>query len=105
MRVFHARMILSGSDVSLEGDPVSGFDQKDIVRVRREEGAPVSTESEISDWVRVRAALLPDEKERRPGKIFPPQNRVAAQGAEAEVGIDERDWLRWAESMHIFRVQ
>src|SRR6476620_8004564 len=105
MRVDHSRMILSGGTVSLEGDPVRCFDQENIVGVRREECIPVATEPEITDRFSVRAALLPHEEERRSRMVFPAQHGVAAESAEIEVGIEERDWLRWSTgTVNIHRV-
>src|SRR4026208_2199444 len=104
MRGFHPRMIPSLTLLSLEGDPVCGLDEEDVIRVRVEQRRLVPAESEIADWIGIGSVLLPHEKQRRSRMIFPAEHCIPAQGAEIEIRIEESDRLRRAASISIDRV-
>src|SRR4029079_6655790 len=56
---------------------------------------PLPGKIEISVRVASCAILRPDEEDGRARAVFPTHHGIPDQRAECEVGITEREWLRW----------
>src|SRR2546426_9520019 len=79
-------MIIDHSAFGLPVEPIRGFDQKRISRIRVEQLLEVPKHVLVSRrWLKVVPSLIPDQEQGRAGFILPPHDEIRVEELDVEI--------------------